>query len=144
MAKILIEQEFPCSVEVLFSHLEKHENIGLIANAKICRLKPSDTQHENGVNSIRRIQSFPLPSFEETIVQYIPNQLIEYTVTKGSPVKNHLGRMSFSRSDTGSHLTYSIELEAKTLLKPLEFIIIGQLENTLKKGLKKLAKQFTN
>jgi len=67
----------------------------------------------NGVGSIRSLRVAMLPAFEETVTAFVPNQLIEYRISKGSPLKNHRGVMTFAQSPDGCHLDYVIDFGAK-------------------------------
>lgn len=136
MQRIDIHQDFPISVDNLFAYLGEHENLETIFHpTKIRRL--SDGQGaRNGVGSAREMRALGGPAFVETVTAYRENELIEYRITKGSPLKNHLGVMRFSATPTGSHLHYTIEFEGKLpLIAPL---IRAVLERGIRKGLSKI------
>jgi len=89
--RVDIVQNFPFSVDKLYSYLSDHENLGLILPAKIRRIKDGKA----GVNGVGSVRKLTLPggvSLEETVTKAEKNKLIEYTITRGGfPVKNHLG-----------------------------------------------------
>lgn len=87
---------FNAPVETIFSVLTDHEAFGQVINTKIKRMADRQGENKNGAGSVRRISAFPAPAFEETVVTFEPNQLMGYVVSKGSPIKNHKGRMEFS------------------------------------------------
>ena len=64
------------------------------------------------------------------------NELIEYKITKGSPLKNHYGVMKFYSTDKGSYLHYTIEFDSD--IPFVAAIVKVGLENGIHKGLKKL------
>ena len=101
--------------------LTEHVSFGEIIGTNIQRVVASQDENKNGVGSVRRIRSFPVPAFEETIVTYEPGRLMEYVVSKGSPVKNHRGRMEFSENQGLTELCYTVEFEPK-----LPFILHDQ------------------
>ncbi len=139
MQRIVIDQSFPFSVERLFGDLADHENLGRILGAPIKRVVDGEGPGGvNGVGSVRRLGSGPV-AFEETVVTCIPNELIEYRVTKGSPIKNHLGRMEFTGDGDRSHLHYVITFEGKLPL--LGAIIRPILRSSAARGLAKHARQ---
>lgn len=70
----------------------------------------SQDENENGLGSVRRIYALPGVAFEESVVRFEPNQLMEYTVSKGSPIKKHRGRMEFAEDQGKTRLTYSTEV----------------------------------
>lgn len=136
MQYIEIKETFPFSVETLFAHMEVHENLSeLFAPMKVKTIQTGN-QNKYGVGSVRSLQIAIEPPFEETITAYQKNKLIEYKITKGSPLKNHLGIMRFSSTTNGSALHYTIEFDSTIPLLPILVKLV--LESGIKKGLKKL------
>ena len=90
---IEIRQSFNAPVETIFNILTDHESFGNVIATKVRRVVDCPEENKNGVGSVRRVFSFPLPAFEETVITFEPNFLMEYVVSKGSPIKNHTGRM---------------------------------------------------
>jgi uncharacterized protein YndB with AHSA1/START domain len=106
---VTVEYDFRVPVERVFQHLAEHENLGDVLGMRVARV--SDGEHErNGVGSVRRLSLNGIAPFEETVSAYRENQLIEYGITKGTPLKDHHGVMRFSRRESGhaSHLEYVI------------------------------------
>lgn len=133
---IEIIKDFNAPVERVFAFLGEHENLGIIfAPAQIRRI--SDGQGaRNGVGSAREMKILVGPSFVETVTAYKENELIEYRITRGSPLKNHCGVMRFSAIPGGTRLHYTIEFAGKfplvaELVKPV-------LEQGIRKGLNKI------
>lgn len=133
---IEIIKDFPVPVNRLFAYLGEHENLALIfAPAKIRRI--SDGQGaRNGVGSAREMRIGPGPSFVETVTDYKENELIEYRITRGSPLKNHRGVMRFAEIPGGTRLHYTIEFEGKFPL--VAEIVKPVLEQGIRRGLNKL------
>jgi hypothetical protein len=139
MQKIDIQATFPFSVEKLFNYLKQHENFQvLFAPAKVKTIQEGNNGRYD-IGSVRRISAFPVPPFEETIVHYEKNKVIEYKITKGTPLKNHHGKMIFSSHDKGSKLHYTIEFESNIPLVAL--IVKIALEKKLREGLNALKKK---
>ncbi|EKF73177.1 hypothetical protein A11A3_14932 [Alcanivorax hongdengensis A-11-3] len=137
MQRIDITKTFPFSVNKLFDFLSDHHNLETVfAPAKIKRVKDG-TDSVNGVGSTRRMRILIAPPFEETVTKVVPNELIEYKITKGSPLKNHKGVMRFSATDDGgSQLHYTIEFEGKLpLIAP---VVKAALDRAIRGGLSKL------
>ncbi len=139
---IEIRQSFKAPVETVFNLLSDHESFGKVLATNIKRVKDSPDENKNGVGSVRRIRSFPLPPFEETIVTFEPNALIEYVISKGSPIKDHKGRMQFSQKNGKTRLYYSIDFKPR-----LPFIFMGiflksAIEKPIRKSLKALSNVF--
>lgn len=111
--KVTVEYEFRVPVERVFQHLAEHENLGGLFGMRVERVR--DGEHErNGVGSVRRLSLNGIAPFEETVSAYRENQLIEYGITKGTPLKDHHGAMRFSRRESGhaSHLEYVIRFSS--------------------------------
>lgn len=136
---IQMNVDFKAPLETMFSILTDHESLGPILGAKIKRIKDGK-EHINGVGSVRRVTPLPLASFEETVIKFEPNKLMEYTISKGSPMKNHLGRMVFSEKEGRTYLHYTIQFDSK--IPFLGFLIKLGLENSILSGLRKLAQNY--
>ena len=111
--RVEIHQDFPMPVAKVFADLGDHENLGRILGAPMTRIVDGrGPGGKNGVGSVRRVGP-PVVGFEETVTACEVDKLIEYKVTKGGPIKNHLGRMVFTETPTGSHLHYVITFDPK-------------------------------
>lgn len=105
-----IEHDFAKPPEQIFAHLAEHENLAEVFGAKIERLRDGE-QERNGVGSVRQLQIGPLPPFEETVTEFVPSQRIVYRITKGSPLRGHVGTMTFAPSAAGgTRFVYDIRL----------------------------------
>ena len=139
LTHIHMKQTFRAPVATVFDILSDHVQFGDIISANITRVVDSPSDNVNGLGSVRRISLLPTQSFEETITDFQPNALIEYQITKGSPLKNHKGTLRFSEENGYTHLDYQIQFEPKI---PVPFFASGLkfgLERTITGGLKKLA-----
>ncbi|MTD44598.1 SRPBCC family protein [Conexibacter sp. W3-3-2] len=137
MQKIAIEHDFTVPVERAYAFLSEHENLSTLFPAKVTRVKDGDDGTRNGVGSVRKLQIAILPPFEETNTKVVENELVEYRITKGSPLRDHQGRMTFSaRPDGGSHLRYEIEFRA--VVPGLDAIVAKALKRDIAKGLAKV------
>ncbi len=132
MQRIEITQDFALPVERVYAYLAEHENLGPLFGAKVVRVKDGDTSR-NGVGSVRSLKLGPLPAFQETITAAKPDELIEYRITQGSPLRDHLGVMEFAAKGAGSTLRYVITFGAAVPL--LDSVIKLGLERSVRKGL---------
>jgi uncharacterized membrane protein len=139
---IIITQVFNAPVETIFNILTDHESFGRILKAKIKRVIDSRDENKNGLGSVRRIQAFPAPAFEESVITFKPNQLMEYKVSKGSPIKNHLGRMEFADVNGKTRLTYRVDFEPKLPFFLLGSIIKKAIEKPIQVGLERLSARY--
>ena len=137
MAVVHETYDFDVPVERLYAHLSDHENLEPLLGLDITRIQEGETE-PNGVGSVRRLSSKGLMPFEETVTEAIPNERIEYRVTKGTPLKNHLGVMVFSSTGEGrSHLDYTITFD--TAVPGLDKLIAAGVGRSLRRGLPKAA-----
>lgn len=136
--RIEIVKEFAVPVERLFAYLGEHENLEVVfAPAKIKRISDGKDAR-NGVGSAREMKILVGPAFVETVTAYKENELIEYRITRGSPLKNHHGVMRFYATATGgSRLHYTIVFEGKFPLvgEVLRFV----LDQGIRRGLDNLS-----
>ncbi len=132
MQRIEIEQDFAKPVERVYAYLAEHENLGPLFGAKVTRVRDGDSGR-NGVGSVRSLRIAMLPPFEETVTEAVPNELIRYRITKGSPLRGHHGEMHFSQKAAGSHLRYVIEFGA--VVPGLDRVVKLGLERSLRTAL---------
>lgn len=132
MQRIEIEHDFALPVERVYAYLAEHENLSPLFGAKVTRVRDGDTDR-NGTGSVRALKIGPLPTFEETVTDAVVNQHINYRISKGSPLRNHSGSMTFSPRESGSHLRYVIEFGAT--LPGLDRLVKRILQTTITKGL---------
>ena len=128
--EIKLYQEFDAPIEQVWEAFNDHANFGKMMGQKIVRVVDStDPGNINGLGSVRSL-SLPTGPFEETIVKSEKPKLIEYKITKGTPLHYHYGRMQFSSlPDDRSAINYSIELGSK-------YPLVGMIVKTaLDKGL---------
>jgi uncharacterized protein YndB with AHSA1/START domain len=129
-----VERDLSAPVDQVFTHLAEHENLAALFGARVTRLSDGDGER-NGVGSRRQLKVGPLPSFEETVTQFVPNELIEYKITKGTPLDGHVGTMRFSpTADGGTHFDYRIRIASK--LPFVAPMVTRQLTRDVTKGLK--------
>ena len=132
-----VEQEFRVPVERVFGYLSEHENLGGVFGMRVERLQDGEP-HRNGVGSVRRLSLNGIAPFEETVTAFREYQLIEYTITKGTPLNEHHGALRFSRRESGhaSHLEYSIRLGSD--VPGVAKVVAGVLRRRLTRGLARL------
>lgn len=136
MQRIDIRKDFSLPVDKLFAHLSEHENLETIFHPTKIRRIADGQGARNGVGSAREMRALGGPAFVETVTAYRENELIEYRITRGSPLKNHLGVMRFSATPTGSRLHYTIEFEGKFPL--IGLLIRTVLERGIRQGLTRI------
>lgn len=133
---VKVEHDFTLPVERVFAYLAEHTNLGTLFGLKVEHIKDGDTSR-SGAGSVRRLSVGGKLPFEETVTKDVPNELIEYRISKGSPLKNHFGRMVFSSLPSGgTHLTYTIDFDGPA--PGLGKVVAMGLQNSISRGLKKV------
>jgi uncharacterized protein YndB with AHSA1/START domain len=135
-ARVVVDQDFSKPLDRVFAYLSEHENLEALFGAKITRVRDGSDGARNGVGSVRRLKVGPLPPFEETVTEVVPDELIRYRITKGSPLRDHEGVMRFSSRPGGSHLHYEISFGA--VVPGLDRVIAAGLKRNISAGLKKV------
>ncbi len=138
MAAVHETYDFDVPVERLYAHLSKHENLKPLLGLDVERISAGQTDPD-GVGSVRKLSAKGMLPFEETVTEAVPNERIEYRVTKGTPLRNHLGVMVFSSTGDGrSHLDYTISFD--TAVPGLDRVIAAAVGRTLRRGFPKIAR----
>ena len=134
-------QDFDTSLNTVFSFFSDHNRLKEIYPAFIKRIidSPNPTNC-NDVGSSRLIISLPF-IFQETIIKYDAPNYLEYKITLGSPLKNHIGKMNFiALSPTKTRLDYVIEFEPYI---PFTGFIANQINTkVVQDALSNLARKF--
>jgi uncharacterized protein YndB with AHSA1/START domain len=105
-----VEHDFAKPPERIFAHLAEHENLAEVFGAKVKRLRDGERER-NGVGSVRELRVGPAPPFQETVTEFVPGERIVYRITKGSPLKGHVGVMTFAPTAAGgTRFVYDIRI----------------------------------
>jgi uncharacterized protein YndB with AHSA1/START domain len=114
-----VEHRFEKPPERVFAYLAEHENLAELFGARITRLRDGTDGRRNGVGSVRRLQVGPGPPFEETVTEFVPPERIVYRITRGSPLRGHVGVMTFAPDAGGTRFVYDIRLASPVPLLAL-------------------------
>ncbi|MGD1057975.1 MAG: SRPBCC family protein [Solirubrobacteraceae bacterium] len=133
---VRIEHHFSKPPERIFAHLAEHENLAEVFGAKITRVRDGQDGQRNGVGSVRRLQIGPLAPFEETVTEFVPDERIVYRITKGSPLRGHLGVMTFAPAAGGTSFVYDIRLASP--IPGLALIVRAALTRSITRALPKV------
>ena len=107
-----VEHRFDKPPERIFAVLAEHENLERLFGAKVTRLRDGEAGERNGVGSVRELRMGVLPPFEETVTEFIPGERIVYRITRGSPMRGHVGIMTFAPAGGGTRFAYDIRLSS--------------------------------
>lgn len=130
---VRVTRTFSAPPERVFSYLSEHENLAELFGTRVTRLADGADGERNGVGSLRRLQLGPLPPFEETVTEYVVPERIVYRITKGSPLRGHVGVMQFSPHGEGTRLDYDIRLSSPVPF--LTLLVQMQLTRSILAGL---------
>jgi len=131
------DKDFDLPPDKVFAYFAEHENLGAIFGAEVTRLSNGSDGSRNGVGSVRRLKPpRPVGGFEETVTKFEPNDLIEYEVTKGTPLNHHHGEVRFTPADSGTHMEWRIEIG--TAVPGLDRLIAKILIRNIGSGLDKV------
>jgi uncharacterized protein YndB with AHSA1/START domain len=136
---VKIEYDFAKSPTVIFAHLAEHENLADVFGAKIERLRDGQDGERNGVGSVRKLKIGPLAPFEETVTEFVPDERIVYRITKGSPLRGHVGVMTFSPTPAGTHFAYDIRLASP--VPGLALLVRAALTRSITQSLPKVERE---
>jgi uncharacterized protein YndB with AHSA1/START domain len=131
---VTVEYDFTAPVDRVFAYLSEHENLAAVFGASVERLEDGSPER-NGVGSRRKLKVAPgAAPIEETVTRFVPGELIEYRITKGSPLRDHVGIIRFSAAPGGgTHLDYRIRIASR--VPGLSPLVTAVLTRNLKKGL---------
>jgi uncharacterized protein YndB with AHSA1/START domain len=136
MARVDVTHDFAKPVERVYAYLAESENLEELFGARITRVRDGDTSR-NGTGAVRSLKLPAMPAFEETVTEAVPNELVEYRITRGSPLRDHVGRMRFSRlPNGGTRLHYVIEFGA--VVPGLAGVVARGLDQRVRKALPKV------
>ena len=140
--KVVMHQEFNAPIEKVWDDMSDHVSMGKIMGQKFTRIVDGkDPANPNGVGSVRRI-NIPVFGFEETVRKSEKHSLIEYQISKGTPLDHHYGTMVFkSIAENKTSLDYTIELGSK--LPFLGAILKMALGNMIGGSIKKYAEKLS-
>ena len=131
---LIVDRDFPQPPERVFDYLAEHENLAEMFGAKVTRLQDGSDGERNGVGSVRRLNVGPLPPFEETVTEFERPSRIVYRITKGSPLRGHVGVMTFAPDGRGgTRFHYDIRLASP--IPGLAAIVRASLTRSVDKGL---------
>ena len=110
--RVRLEQFFSAPQDAVFAWFARHENLAKMFRGEMNRIEPSpDASTPDGVGARFEFRLFGM-RHEETITAFDPPERIEYRVTKGWPMKNHVSCLSFETVDSGTQVRWSIDFES--------------------------------
>ena len=109
--EVRLAETVKAPVAEVFEFFADHERFTTLFGSRCVRVREGELE-PNGIGSVRRIGEGS-KAFDETIVAFEPNRRIDYQVTRGSPIKNHLGQILFSAESGATKIDYVIRFDPK-------------------------------
>ncbi|MCM0611318.1 SRPBCC family protein [Marinobacter sediminum] len=120
----------------VFALFADHNRFGKLLGAPVKRIKDSQYADPNGIGSVRKIGIGPV-GLEETVINFEPDSLIEYTITSMSPIKNHMGRIRFDDTPEGqTRINYTITFD--DIVPFTGKVVSTALEQGIRRGIKRV------
>jgi Polyketide cyclase / dehydrase and lipid transport len=136
------EYRLSCPPQAVFAELADPSYIARIAPFKVAVTHVRDGRgHRYGVGSIRRIQPWFGPPYEEEILVFEPHRLMEYTTVKGTPFNHHHGVYRTEPDDQGG-TRFTFHLEFSCRVPGLARLIKWVLEPINRRGFDNLVRQL--
>lgn len=110
---IVLHADIKAPADLVYDFFCDHESFGRIWPGKTKRIKDSaEAGNPNGLGSMRSITLGPIV-FEETYITCERPRQIQYTVTRGGPIKNHLGTINFIDEGDSTRIDYTIAFDPR-------------------------------
>lgn len=122
MASSTVEAVIAAPRDVVYRIFAEREGINPHLPLKVT-LKKAGLSERDGVGAQYLLGRGPLGITEET-TKLVPGERMEYKIVKGAPVKRHVGVILFRDTDSGTHVTYTMESEP-SLPVPAKVLEIG-------------------
>ena len=133
---IEIQETFDVPRSRVFALFADHQRFGRLLGAPVRRIRDSVQAGPNGIGSVRKIGLGPI-GLEETVLNFEPDTLIEYSISSLSPIRNHHGRIRFADTPDGrTHLHYTITFEDR--IPGTGKLLARALEQGIRRGIRKV------
>lgn len=109
MQQLQIVENVGLPPDQMFARLADHENLGKVFGVPVKRSRDGEGD-VNGRSSVRTLGFWPL-DLDETITAFEPPRRIEYSITRGSPLRNHHAVILLSPNGSGTEVRWSIEFD---------------------------------
>ncbi|MEW5734132.1 MAG: SRPBCC family protein [Thermodesulfobacteriota bacterium] len=138
--EVRIHQKFSASPNAVFEQVTSPALMSAWAGIKLAPVAPGkDAAEPFGEGCVRKVTIGP-SSFEETVLSFDRPASYTYTISKGSPLKNYLGRVDVFPVDGGCEVWWTISFDAKLpVLAPIIAILVYV---GFSSGLSRLAKRL--
>src|SRR5262249_43425467 len=141
MESFEFESRLSCPPHSVFAELADPAYIERIAPFKVKVTHVRDGRgHRYGVGSVRRIKPWFGPPYEEEILVFEPDRLMEYTAVKGTPFNHHHGIYRTEADGSGTRFNFHLEFSCR--VPGLGAVMKAALEPINRRGFDNLVKQL--
>lgn len=109
--EVVLQETVKAPRDKVFAFFADHEKFVSLFGGACTRIKEGRDE-PNGLGSVRRLLP-GLLSFDETIVKFDKPSVIHYQITRGGPLKNHLGMIEFTDLGSQTRVDYVIRFDGK-------------------------------
>jgi hypothetical protein len=111
-----LEYRLSCPPQTVFAELADLSYIERIAPFRVTVTHVRDgREHPHGSGSIRRIKPWFGPAYEEEILVFEPDRLMEYTTVKGAPFDHHRGIYRTDPDGDGTRFRFHLEFSCRVV-----------------------------
>ena len=135
MQTVDVVHDSPLPPARAYAFLAEHENLGPLLGATVTRVRDGHDSR-NGVGSTRAVRVAVLPPFEEEVTAAEPDTLLEYRITRGSPLRGHRGRIALSPLGAGTRVRWTITFDSP--VPGLARVVALGLQRGIAKGLQEM------
>lgn len=133
-----IKETFDVPRNKVFALFADHQSFGKILGAPVKRIKDSLQADPNGIGSVRKIGFGPV-GLKESIINFEPDTLIEYTLISASPIRNHFGRIRFSEAQGGQTCVH-YTITFNDIIPFSGKVVATALEQAIRRGIRRIPK----
>lgn len=138
MERIEVERLIPAPRDKVWAILADHEGMRKwMPVREVVRRRPGSPD-PNGVGAVRTIRGMGLV-IEEQVTAFEPGERLEYVVTEGAPIRDHLGEVRLSPEAGGTRVRWTVRF--RPVVPGTGWLLRAALKRGLEQGLGGLEKR---
>lgn len=112
MTRIVARARMAAPPEDVWPLVTHHEGMVGWSALRSVTLRQEGAPDRDGLGAIRVMRAAPgVPPIEEQVVAWNPTDSYEYTLLRGAPIRNHLGRVELARVPGGTEVTWTVTFD---------------------------------
>lgn len=141
MERIEVERLIPAPREKVWALLADHEGMRRwMPVREVVRRRPG-APDPNGVGAVRTIRGMGLV-LEEQVTAFEPNERMEYVLTEGAPIRDHVGEVRLAQEGAGTRVRWTVQF--RPVVPGTGWLLRAALKRGLEQGLEGLEKRATS